>query len=104
MSPEQVRRSPVDHRSDIFSFGSVLYEMLAGKRAFLGGTEAETMTAILNQDPPPLTEANGKVPVALERIVRHCLEKRPEDRFQSARDLVFDLESVAAASDAFPYS
>ncbi len=101
MSPEQVRRSPVDHRSDIFSFGSVLYEMLAGKRAFLGGTEAETMTAILNQDPQPLTEANGKVPVALERIVRHCLEKRPEDRFQSARDLVFDLESVSAASDAF---
>ena len=77
MSPEQVRRSPVDHRSDIFSFGSVLYEMLAGSRPFRGGTEAETMTAILNQDPPPLTEATGKVPVALERIMRHCLEKRP---------------------------
>jgi Tol biopolymer transport system component len=101
MSPEQVRRSPVDHRSDIFSFGSVLYEILAGKRAFPGGTEVETMTAILNQDPPPLTEANDKVPAALGRIVKHCLEKRPEDRFQSARDLVFDLESVAAASDAY---
>ena len=58
------------------------------------------MTAILNQDPPPLTEANGKVPVALERIVRHCVEKRPEDRFQSARDLVFALEAVAPAGTA----
>ena len=100
MSPEQVRRSPVDHRSDIFSFGAVLYEMLSGSRPFRGGTEAETMTAILNQDPPPLTEATGKVPVALERIVRHCLEKRPEDRFQSARDLVFALEAVAQAGTA----
>ena len=101
MSPEQVRRSPVDHRSDIFSFGSVLYEMLAGKRAFVGGSEAETMAAILNVDPPLLAEANGKVPRAFERLVRHCLEKRPDDRFQSARDLVFDLESVAAAANAF---
>jgi Tol biopolymer transport system component len=97
MSPEQVRRSPVDHRSDIFSFGSVLYELLAGKRAFVGGSEAETMAAIVNVDPPPLTGANGKLPGAYERIVRHCLEKRPDDRFQSARDLVFDLESLAAA-------
>ena len=96
MSPEQVRRSPADHRSDIFSFGGVLYEMLAGRRPFQGGTEAETMTAILNQDPPPI-EANGKVPVALERIMRHCVEKRPEDRFQSVRDLVFGLEAIAQA-------
>jgi serine/threonine protein kinase/Tol biopolymer transport system component len=100
MSPEQVRQSPVDPRSDIFSFGSVLYELLSGKRAFVGGSEAETMAAIVNADPPQLAEANGKVPGALERIVRHCLEKRPDDRFQSARDLVFDLESVAAASNA----
>jgi len=100
MSPEQVRRSPADHRSDIFSFGSVLYEMLAGSRPFRGGTEAETMTAILNQDLPPLTEADGKVPVALERIVRHCLEKRPKERFQSTSDLVFDLEAVAQAGTA----
>ena len=92
MSPEQVRHSPADHRSDVFSLGSVLYEMLAGKRAFRGETQAETMTAILNVDPPPLAEANQKVPAAFERIVRHCLEKRPEDRFQSARDLVFNLE------------
>jgi eukaryotic-like serine/threonine-protein kinase len=100
MSPEQVRRSPVDHRSDIFSFGLVLYEMLSGSRPFRGGTEPETMTAILNQDLPPLTEATGKVPVALERIMRHCVEKRPEDRFQSARDLVFGLEAVAQAAAA----
>ena len=100
MSPEQVRRSPADHRSDIFSFGLVLYEMLAGSRPFRGGTEAETMTAILTQDPPPLTRATGKVPVALERIMRHCVEKRPQDRFQSTRDLVFDLEALAQAGTA----
>jgi len=102
MSPEQVRRSPADHRSDIFSFGSVLYEMLSGSRPFRGGTEPETMTAILNQDPPPLPEATGKVPVALERIMRHCVEKRPEDRFQSTRDLVFNLEAVAQGGTATP--
>jgi eukaryotic-like serine/threonine-protein kinase len=100
MSPEQVRRSPADHRSDIFSFGLVLYEMLSGSRPFRGGTEAETMTAILNQDPPPLSEGTGNVPVALERIIRHCLEKRPQDRFQSTRDLVFALEAVAQAGSA----
>jgi hypothetical protein len=96
MSPEQIRLSPADHRSDIFSFGSVLYEMLAGRRAFQGETPAETMTAILKAEPPALLEANGGVPLAFERIVRHCLEKQPQDRFQSARDLVFDLESLAA--------
>jgi Tol biopolymer transport system component len=95
MSPEQVRHSPADHRSDIFSLGAVLYEMLTGRRAFQAGTQAETMTAILNTDPAPLADANGSVPPALERIVRHCLEKRAEDRFQSARDLAFDLEALA---------
>jgi Tol biopolymer transport system component len=103
MSPEQVRRSPADHRSDIFSLGSIVYEMLAGRCAFAGDTEAEVMTGILNAEPPALTEANGKVPPALERIVRHCLEKRPEDRFQSARDLAFGLESLAAARDGFAF-
>jgi hypothetical protein len=98
MSPEQVRRSPADHRSDIFSLGSVIYEMLAGTRAFRGETHAETMTAILNAEPPALVEANASVPLAFDRIVRHCLEKQPQDRFQSARDLVFDLESLAAVS------
>jgi serine/threonine protein kinase/dipeptidyl aminopeptidase/acylaminoacyl peptidase len=101
MSPEQVRGDPADHRSDIFSFGSVLYEMVAGKPPFPGETQAETMTAILKVDPPPLAEAGSKVLVPFERIVRHCLEKQPDDRFQSARDLVFDLESVATASNAF---
>src|SRR5262245_31625109 len=95
MSPEQVRRSAVDHRSDIFSFGSVLYEMLAGRRAFEGETHAETMTAVLKAEPPPLAAVDGSVPPALERIVNHCLEKRPDDRFQSARDLAFDLEALA---------
>ncbi len=100
MSPEQIRRSPADHRSDIFSFGLVLYEMLSGNRAFRGGSEAETMTAILNQDPPPLPEPTGEVFVALERIMRYCVERRPQDRFQSTRDLVFDLEALTPAGTA----
>jgi eukaryotic-like serine/threonine-protein kinase len=100
MSPEQVRRSPSDHRSDIFSFGAVLYEMLSGRRAFQGETQAERMTAILNADPPPITRNGDARSPALERLVRHCLEKRPDDRFQSALDLVFDLESVAANGSA----
>jgi Tol biopolymer transport system component len=100
MSPEQIRRSPADHRSDIFSFGLVLFEMLSGNRAFRGGSEAETMTAILNQDPPPLPEPTGEVFVALERIMRHCVEKRPQDRFQSTRDLVFNLEALTPAGTA----
>jgi serine/threonine protein kinase len=94
MSPEQVRGEPVDHRSDIFSFGAVLYEMLTGRRAFSRNTAAETMTAILRDDPPELVETGRSIPPALDRLVRHCLEKRPEDRFQSARDLAFDLQST----------
>lgn len=93
MSPEQVRGKAVDCRTDIFSFGAVLYEMLTGVRAFKRDTAAETMTAILNEEPPD-TFATGKhVPPALDRIIRHCLEKSPEQRFQSARDLAFDLEA-----------
>lgn len=108
MSPEQVRGGSVDGRSDIFSFGAVLYEMLAGIRAFKRDTAAETMTAILNEDPPELSLAGSAIAPALERIVRHCLEKAPEQRFQSARDLAFDLESfstltpVAVAGSAKP--
>jgi hypothetical protein len=98
MSPEQVRRSPVDHRSDLFSLGSILYEMLAGQCAFRGATEADTMAAILNAEPPPLGKSDGRVQPACERLVRHCLEKRAEDRFQSTHDLVFDLESLAATA------
>jgi dipeptidyl aminopeptidase/acylaminoacyl peptidase len=98
MSPEQVRAKPVDHRSDIFSFGSVLYEMLSGKRAFRGASAVETMNAILKEDPPDLTETNRSLPAALERIVGHCLEKNPEERFQSARDIAFDLEQLSGSA------
>jgi len=98
MSPEQVRRAPADHRSDIFSFGCILYEMLAGDRAFRGETEADTMAAILNAGPSTLWERAGGILSSCERLVRHCLEKRPEDRFQSTRDLAFDLESLAASA------
>jgi eukaryotic-like serine/threonine-protein kinase len=98
MSPEQVRGFPVDHRSDLFSFGAILYEMLSGKRAFRRDTPADTMSAILTIDPPELSETERAIPLALERVVRHCLEKNPEERFQSARDLAFDLSSVIEGS------
>ena len=98
MSPEQVRGLPVDARSDIFSFGAVLYEMLAGKRAFQRDTAAETMTAILKEDPPEVAASNPNLSPALDRIVRHCLEKSPEQRFESARDLAFSLEAISDRS------
>ena len=91
MSPEQVKGGPADHRSDIFSFGAVVYEMLSGRQPFSGDSSPEVMTAILRGDPPEL----GKVPPGLEAVVRRCLEKRPEKRFQSARDLAFSLEAVS---------
>jgi eukaryotic-like serine/threonine-protein kinase len=98
MSPEQLRGKPADHRSDIFSFGASLYEMLSGKRAFRGDSTAETISAILREDPPDLSETNKTVSPALERVVRHCLEKNPEERFHSARDLAFALESISGVS------
>jgi len=98
MSPEQVKGQNADHRSDLFSFGAILYEMLSGKRAFHGDTSVETMSAILKQDPPELSEINRTVPPALERIVRHCLEKNPEERFQSARDVAFNLVNLSEIS------
>jgi len=100
MSPEQVKGQNADHRSDLFSFGAILYEMLSGKRAFHGDTSVETMSAILKQDPPELTETNRTVPPALERIVRHCLEKNPEERFQSARDVAFNLANLSEISSS----
>jgi Tol biopolymer transport system component len=100
MSPEQVRGAEADYRSDIFSFGCVLYEMLTGKRAFLYPTNAETMTAILREDPPEMLKASAEIPLGLERIVLHCLEKGPEERFQSARDLSFDLQTSLNASSS----
>src|SRR5450759_374316 len=98
MSPEQVRGLPVDHRSDIFSFGAVLYEMLSGRRPFAGATSADTMSAILREDPPELSAASGSLPSSLDRLVRHCLEKSPVERAQSAHDLAFELASVSGVS------
>src|ERR1700676_523846 len=98
MSPEQVRGLALDARSDIFSFGAILYEMLSGKRAFHGDTPADTMSSILKEDPPDLSETNRNVSPALERIVQHCLEKNPEQRFHSASDIAFDLEHLSGIS------
>jgi serine/threonine protein kinase/Tol biopolymer transport system component len=98
MSPEQVRGEPVDARSDIFALGAILYEMVSGRRAFHASSSVDTMHAILHADPPELSGMTAAVPPALERIVNHCLEKNPEQRFQSARDLAFDLGSVSATS------
>ena len=98
MSPEQVRGEPIDPRSDIFSFGAVLYEMLTGKRAFKRETSAETMTAILREEPQVLSDTGEEAP--LQRILARCLEKNVERRFQSASDLAFALESLSGASIA----
>lgn len=98
MSPEQLKGQAVDHRSDIFSFGAILYEMLSGKRAFRGDSMAETTSAILREDPPDLSEANKTVSPALELVVRHCLEKNPAERFHSARDLAFAIESLSGSA------
>ncbi|MSU63161.1 MAG: serine/threonine protein kinase [Pedosphaera sp.] len=97
MAPEQVRGERVDHRSDLFAFGCVLYEMLSGKRPFKRDTSIATMAAIMNDEAPDLADDKPDLPPALSRIVHRCLEKNPENRFQSAKDLAFALETVAAA-------
>jgi serine/threonine protein kinase/Tol biopolymer transport system component len=98
MSPEQVRGMAADARSDIFSFGAVLYEVLSRRRAFVGDSSPEVLTAILKEDPPELSSSDRNLPPALGRIVRRCLEKRPEDRFHSAHDLALALEASATPS------
>ena len=102
MAPEQVKGKPADARSDIFAFGAILYEMLSGARAFHRDSAAETMSAILREEPPDLSATNKNVQPGLERVVRHCLEKNPEERFHSAHDLAFDLESLSGLSGATP--
>lgn len=95
MSPEQVRGQPVDQRSDIFSFGAILYEMLGGERAFHGKTVADTMSAILSSEPADLSSLVANLPPAMPRIVHRCLEKEADRRFQTARDLAFSLELLS---------
>jgi serine/threonine protein kinase len=102
MSPEQLRGQTVDHQSDIFSFGAVLYEMLAGERAFKGDSPIETLGVILKQEPKELTSFNPDLPLALQAIVGHCLEKTLERRYQSARDIAFALETLLPSSVASP--
>jgi|HubBroStandDraft_5_1064220.scaffolds.fasta_scaffold03181_3 serine/threonine protein kinase len=100
MAPEQVRGDAADHRADIFAFGAILYEMLAGKRAFQKPTSPETMTAILNEDPAAISQVTTNIAPALQRVVHRCLEKNPEQRFQSASDLAFALDALSETSGA----
>ena len=100
MAPEQVRGEAADPRTDIFAFGAVLYEMLSGTRAFRRDTAAETMTAVLKDDPPELTNSGRTISPTLERIVRRCLEKSPDQRFQSARDLSFALSALSGTDSS----
>jgi hypothetical protein len=98
MSPEQVRGEPTDHRTDIFAFGAVFYEMLSGQRAFKRDTAAETMTAILKEDPPDLTSGVRPMSPTFDRIIRRCLEKNPQLRFQSASDVAFALDALSGSA------
>jgi eukaryotic-like serine/threonine-protein kinase len=99
MSPEQVRGQPVDQRSDIFNLGAILYELLSGTRGFAGATPADTLSDILGKDPPELTIGHRSISPALDRVVRHCLEKAPSQRFQSASDVAFARENLGVTSD-----
>ena len=100
MSPEQVKGEVADHRADVFAFGVVLYEMLSGRRPFQGETAHHTLTAILDQEPPPMVATRGPLPPALERLVMHCLDKNPKARFQAMADLAYDLQSLGTLTPA----
>lgn len=104
MAPEQVRGQPVDARTDLFALGCVLYEMVTGQRAFARPTGAETMTAILHDEPPEVVESGNKVPSEVERVIRHCLEKSPAARFHSAHDLAFALRALSDSGVSKPSS
>ncbi|MBA3231929.1 MAG: protein kinase [Acidobacteria bacterium] len=97
MAPEQVRGEPADHRADIFALGAILYEMLGGRRAFARDSAIETMAAVLNEDPPELSGLETSTALVLDRIVRRCLAKRPERRFESAGDLAFALQTLGSS-------
>jgi len=102
MSPEQVRGQATDHRTDIFAFGAILYEMVMGRRSFQKPTEADTISAILNEEPPPISQLAPNTPVALQKVVDRCLAKSPEQRFQSASDLAFALEALSDSTISSP--
>ncbi len=101
MSPEQLRGEPVDGRSDIFSLGCVLYEMVSGQKVFARKTAAESISAVLNEEPAELAGSGKQVPPDFDRIVAHCVEKKPEQRFQAARDVAFALRTIASTSGVF---
>src|SRR5579862_9044532 len=102
MSPEQVRGLATDYRTDIFAFGAILYEMLMGRRSFERPTSADTMSAILNEQPEPISKLAPETPVALQRVVQRCLEKDADQRFQSASDLAFALEELSKSAASAP--
>jgi serine/threonine-protein kinase len=102
LSPEQARGEPADARSDIFSYGAMLYEALTGERAFRGSTPQETMRAILNRDPDSMVDIRPSIPPALELVVRRCLEKQPSERFESARDVAFALQAISTTGRTSP--
>ena len=99
MSPEQLHGKAADHRSDIFAFGALMYEMLSGRRAFAGDCKANVVAAILRDDPPAFSEFSRPVPIQLEQLIRRCLDKRPEGRFESAHDLALALRAIHDAGD-----
>src|SRR6516162_4640645 len=102
MSPEQVRGKTVDHRTDVFAFSTILYEMVTGKQPFRKSTSAETMTAILNEEPPSISQITPTAPPGMQRVVHRCLEKDPEQRFHSSHDLALELEALSDSTITTP--